>query len=306
MKHLEQIALHFLGKVSLDLSSLRRISDDLHLEKPQATGDEGSIPEDLDDLDLEDEAYTVKTLSANVAHYSGEFSHWNFSERVLKRVDESLGADDGEEVRAPIVEYYRPTQLQSPSSTIISIAEHLPPAEVAEFLLLMFFRYADPCYFYVEESWVRGQLAILQDGTSTITSDDSAWVCAVLMVLAVGAQYAHLANGPIQDEDSVTSTPGEPMPQPELEIGVSFYHIASKLLPDVIAIASLESVQACLLLGAYTLTLDTQGIAYTYVGLAVKLAIQNGLHRRYSGPELDPLTIELRNRLWWTAWSLEK
>jgi hypothetical protein len=305
VKHLEQIALHFLGKVPLDLSSLRRISDNLNLEKPQAVGDADLTPEDLDELDLEDEAYTVKTLSENVAHYSGEFSHWNFSERVLKRVDESLGADEGE-VRAPIVEYYRPTQLQSPSSTIISIAESLPPDEVAEFLLQMFFRYADPCYFYVEESWVRAQLAILQDRSAIISSDDSAWVCAVLMVLAVGAQYAHLANGPLPDDGSAAGTPGEPLPQPELEFGVSFYHIASKLLPDVIAIASLESVQACLLLGAYTLTLDTQGIAYTYVGLAVKLAIQNGLHRRYSGRELDPHTVELRNRLWWTAWSLEK
>jgi hypothetical protein len=292
--------------VSLDLSSLRRISDTLNLEKPSATGDDGLTPEDLEDLDLEDEAYTVKTLSENVAHYSGEFSHWNFSERILKRVDESLGADDGE-VRSPIVEYYRPTQLQSPCSTIISIADSLPPAEVAEFLLQMFFRYADPCYFYVEESWVRAHLAVLQDRSATISSDDSAWVCAVLMVLAVGAQYAHVASGPLPDSNaSSVGTPGEAPPQPELEFGVSFYHIASKLLPDVIAIASLESVQACLLLGAYTLTLDTQGIAYTYVGLAVKLAIQNGLHRRYSGRELDPHTVELRNRLWWTVWSLEK
>ena len=90
------------------------------------------------------------------------------------------------------------------------------------------------------------------------------------------------------------------------DIGVRFYQMACKLIPDIITIASLESVQACLLLAHYTLPLDTPGLAYTYLGLTLKMAIQNGMHRKYVGSEFNAHTIEVRNRLWWTAYSLDR
>jgi hypothetical protein len=90
------------------------------------------------------------------------------------------------------------------------------------------------------------------------------------------------------------------------DIGVKFYQIASKLIPDIITIASLESVQACLLLSHYTLPLDTHGLAYTYLGLTLKIAIQNGMHRKYTGNDFDSHTVEVRKRLWWTAYTLER
>jgi hypothetical protein len=52
--------------------------------------------------------------------------------------------------------------------------------------------------------------------------------------------------------------------------------------------------------------LDTHGLAYTYLGLAIKMAIQNGMHRKYKGVELDAWTVETRNRLWWTAFTVER
>jgi len=123
------------------------------------------------------------------------------------------------------------------------------------------------------------------------------------MVLAIGTQFAHLESGPsetIEEPIKKKDTPSEE------DVGVTFYHMACKLIPDVITIASLESVQACLLLAHYVLPLDTGGLAYTYVGLAVKVAIQNGMHRKYSGKDFGVDTVETRNRLWWTAYTLEK
>ena len=123
------------------------------------------------------------------------------------------------------------------------------------------------------------------------------------MVLAIGTQFAHMASGlpeEIEYSSEIKSSPSED------DVGVTFYHMACKLIPDVITIASLESVQACLLLAHYALPLDTQGLAYTYLGLAIKVAIQNGMHRKYTAKDFDAHTIETRNRLWWTAYTLEK
>lgn len=54
------------------------------------------------------------------------------------------------------------------------------------------------------------------------------------------------------------------------------YRQATKLLPEVIHLASLESVQACLLFGLYALPIDASGLGYVYLNLAIKLAMQNG------------------------------
>ncbi len=125
------------------------------------------------------------------------------------------------------------------------------------------------------------------------------------MVFAIGSQFAHMEAGPHENSASFNDLEGDNM-YGEEEVGVAIYHMASKLIPDVITIASLESVQACLLLAHYGLPLDAHGISYTYLGLAMKLAVQNGMHRKYTGQDIDPVTVETRNRVWWTLYTTEK
>ena len=143
---------------------------------------------------------------------------------------------------------------------------------------------------------------MLYETPGDVNSGDAAWICAVLMVLAIGTQFAHMAAGPLKELLSKTAE-DESLAE---DVGLTFYQTAAKLIPDIITIASLESVQACLLLAHYALPLDTHGLAYTYLGLGIKMAIQNGMHRKYGGVDLDAWTIETRNRLWWTAYTVER
>ena len=125
------------------------------------------------------------------------------------------------------------------------------------------------------------------------------------MVFAVGTQFAHLSS---QQSTCLVSKVGTPRIEDssasEDAAGLSFYHAAKTLTPDVITLASIESVQALLLLGVYTLPIDPAGLSYNYIGLAVKIAISNGMHRRYR-KGMDARTVGIRKRLWWTAQSLE-
>ena len=202
-----------------------------------------------------------------------------------------------------ITEHWRATQLQSPASSVFALLQSLPPCHVVDFLVDIYFQYAQTNLFFMEERWIREKLKILQETPSAVASNDAGWICAVLMVLAIGTQFAHMASGPSEHVEDAT---GNKEPPSEDDVGVTFYRVACKLIPDVITIASLESVQACLLLAHYALPLDTQGLAYTYLGIAMKVAIQNGMHRKYDGSDFDNHTIETRNRLWWTAYTLEK
>lgn len=205
-----------------------------------------------------------------------------------------------------IKEYFRATQLQSPSSLISASVACLPPRAIADFLTDTFFKYAGTNYFLVRESWLEDKLRICYDQPAILSASDATWVCSVLMVLAIGTQFAHMNQNKFKARDLREPTPDSDDEPNENNVGVSLYRVACKLLPDVITIASTESVQACLLLGKYTLPLDAQGLAYTYLGLAIKVAIQNGMHRKYTGTEFDSQTLEERNRLWWTAYTMER
>jgi hypothetical protein len=373
VKCLENLVQHLLGNVPLDLSNLRRMSDKVRQRAAPTSdaGDDRPEPEYLDDLALEDENFTVKTLSQSIARkcfflprntskttmtkggldYSGEFSHWNFSQKLRRRLSQCLDSDipissarpDARDTRnmatagrsgggsgvsaygaaahprkgTKILEYWRATQLQSHKSLVQSVISCLPPRAVANFLLQVYFRHAQVNCFYVEESWLRKKLEFVYEAPGHVNSEDSAWVCSVLMVLAIGTQFAHMAAGPPEDSLSDSElegpdtrdghkTPGSGPADTDSDVGVTFYQMASKLIPDIITMASMESVQACLLLAHYALPLDTHGLAYTYLGLGIKMAIQNGMHRRYAGNDLDTWTIETRNRLWWTAYTVER
>lgn len=155
----------------------------------------------------------------------------------------------------------------------------------------------------MERNWIQEKIQICYNPESNYTASDIPWVCSLFAVLAIGFQMAHM-------EDDHSSP--EPAGAEEINVcsedslGLAFYHVACKLVSDVILVASYESVQAFLLLATWALPISTGGLSYTYFGLAMKMAIQNGMHRKYVGSDCDSRTVELRNRLFWTAYTLEK
>ena len=155
----------------------------------------------------------------------------------------------------------------------------------------------------MEKRWIQEKVRLCYRTTTEYTASDTPWLCSLFAVLAIGAQMAHMEDDQSSPESSATD---EATVCSEDSVGLGFYHVACKLVPDVILVASHESVQAFLLLATYALPVSTGGLSYTYFGLAMKMAIQNGMHRKYVGGNCDSRTIELRNRLFWTTYTLEK
>ncbi|KAJ6150574.1 hypothetical protein N7471_001773 [Penicillium samsonianum] len=207
------------------------------------------------------------------------------------------------QIDSRVKEYWRPTQLQSPPEVIVNTMTHLPPRPIADFLITMFFKYVEINSFYMERKWIEEKVALCYSSITTYTAIDFPWVCSVFIVLAIGTQVAHMEDEKPKPASEITE---ELNLCSEDSVGLVFYHAACKLIPDVLLVASHESVQAFLLLATYSLPVSTGGLAYTYYGLAMKMAIQNGMHRKYQGGNCDSRTIEVRNRLFWTAYTIEK
>lgn len=313
LHYMEQILSYYVPNLSFDIHSLRRAAEELknkHRNRGHSTGspDTHVNIDDLEDLAIDDEDFTIKALPDNTTQYSGEFSYLNFSMKIRRKIDEwmkTAAPEDSTEAE-PFEERWCATQLQSGSSLVSAAITCLPPRYVSDFLVQIFFKYAQTNNFYVEENWLRDKLDTCYTNPASLSSKDAGAVCSILMVLAVGTQFAHMESSTPVNRLSSGPSIGDGHRFSEDEVGLTFYQFASKLLPDIIATASVRSVQACLLIGTYLLPLDTSGLSYTYFGLALKMAIQNGMHRRYHGEGLSPRMLEVRNRVFWTAYTIEK
>lgn len=178
-------------------------------------------------------------------------------------------------------------------SALAEAATLFPPHGVALFLTDVFFEHAQTNYVYVDERSLRQRIDAFYGAGHSL--EDPSWTCILLMIFAVGTQFAHLAsrsNGPVEDER-------------DEKIARTFYAAACRLIPDVITAASVESVQAFLLLAVYTLAVDVAALSCTYLGIAVKIATHNAMHRSQAGAA-DEGQAELRRRIFWTAYTLDR
>lgn len=189
-------------------------------------------------------------------------------------------------------------QLNPNLSAFSEVLSYLPPFQFAEFLTHTFFQHATSNYFYVKPAWLSEKLKIVYANPQRMCSRDIGILAIILSVFAVGTQYAHLQPSS-KERNEINS-------KLESELGSSFYQKAARMLPDLIHLGSLESVQACLVLGLYSLPVDACGLGYIYLNLAIRLAQQNGMHRQDSDHIFSPQLSQIRKEVWWTAYCMEK
>ncbi|KAL6879142.1 fungal-specific transcription factor domain-containing protein [Trichoderma novae-zelandiae] len=304
LEYLERIVQGYVGsKDALDLETLKGLAQ--AAEKRRSPPRPADVSSQSSEFDGVDEKFDMQPLHGNVTHYSGEFSHWNFSMRIKKWIDQSVPNDASNypsKSATAFKEYYRAEELQSHSDAMGLLAL-LPPRPIADFLVYSFFKHAQTNYFFVEQNWLRAKLDLAYENSAAFTRRDVGVVCIIFAILSIGTQFAYLESL-VDGVENPTEKGSDAFT--EDAVGVLFYQQACRLLSDVITVSSLESVQACLLLGIYTLPVDASGLSYIYLNLALKLAIQNGMHRKYPVENRDADIVETRNRVWWSVYTIEK
>lgn len=121
-------------------------------------------------------------------------------------------------------------------------------------------------------------------------------MCLALLIFAFGSQFAHLQCGTKSQEPLLSIE----------DPGKIFYEVAQTLIPSIIAKCTLKGIQVCLLAGLYNLPSNLPDTAYLYLGMAVRMSIASGLHRKTSEASLNPRVREVRNRLWWSVYCIDK
>lgn len=85
-----------------------------------------------------------------------------------------------------------------------------------------------------------------------------------------------------------------------------YYDMALRCLETIGLPAELESVQILLLIAQYSCFRPNFFGIYKTVGMAMRMAVELGLNQDLSWGEGDPLTVDTRRRVFWSAYALDR
>jgi hypothetical protein len=166
----------------------------------------------------------------------------------------------------------------------------LPPKDVALFLSGIYFDFAHTTCLWVERSWAEEKIERLYDWTAILTPEDHAWICSVVLILAVAVLFAHLA-GKASEDDTDASVP-QKHTLTSHDASIKFYRMASELVPDVLLHPGIDALQTFVLFSHFALSWNAPGLAYDYLGVAGHVAAQIDLP--HAGQDMTPSKDLLR------------
>lgn len=175
--------------------------------------------------------------------------------------------------------------------------EAFPPRAVADFLLSVCIDHGFDSFFYFNQADFIAEIDQFYTDKSSPLRSDCSFVCLAHAVFALGSQWTTLAK-PEGSKSSLLPDHGDP--------GRIFYNQARSLMPDVMDLPCLRAVQAPFVMGVYLLPASAIGSSYVYLGLALRKALAMDLHLNSEEPNLSEEENEMRRRLWWAIYSLER
>ncbi|OAP63482.1 hypothetical protein AYL99_02709 [Fonsecaea erecta] len=212
---------------------------------------------------------------------------------TLKAIGQSRHSESG--ISQPIV-----SRVASPVTTTLSetspIARHhinirsLPPEERALHLIRLFFSDTGMLFPYIhEQDILRTYSAARRNRFSAVSRS---WLC---LVNAIFAFATYISAKPDQTAEKNAA---------ESEI---FIERAQALSAEIeMKSASLETVQCLLLMAQYRQGTQRSDQAWNLHGLAVRAAIQLGLHSQSASSELNLVEAEIRKRTWFGCMILDR
>ncbi|KAK2775632.1 C6 transcription factor [Colletotrichum kahawae] len=171
----------------------------------------------------------------------------------------------------------------------------LPPWPVADFLATLCIMHGTDCFFYFNQREFLSELREFYDNDKSPLRRDASFVCLLLAVFALGSQWTPRARPEGIDAPICAGDPGQ-----------VFGDHARILMADTMDRVSMYSVKAAFVLGAYLMPSSAIGASYLYMGLALRKALILGLHQESDDPSILEHEKEMRRRLWWAIYSLER
>lgn len=169
-----------------------------------------------------------------------------------------------------------------------------PQRSIADHLVTVLIEHGTDSFFYFDQATLISELDEFYANPDSALRGNTGFVCLALAAFALGSQWTALGTSPTFPPENAE------------EIGRTCYEQARLLIPELDDSLSLHSVQAPFILGVYLLPARATGSLHMYLGLALRKALALDLHVRAEDSPLTADEKEIRNRLWWAVFSLER
>lgn len=132
-----------------------------------------------------------------------------------------------------------------------------------------------------ESLWRVGALKAQEPGVG--------WICSLFMVIILGANFL-----------------GEELCPDSLSIQNKYFKLIRERIHSIAFTASLENVQALMLLQLYEHNSGERNTAWLFLGLAGRMAITIGMHREGTYKNFGPTESHTRRIVWWTLFHFDQ
>lgn len=273
---LERVLKNILGITALPDSDLRAMDEALPRSNPNGAKSADKERPEADD--------------------NTESSLLTFSRQLQQKLGDSKNQED--EVGA---EPMHPAHSNPGSGDhLVSFARAaMPSRSAAEALIEVCVSYGPVNSFYVSLQWIQRALESCYDSDSCLTNDDLPDIVTLSMIIAHGSQFLKIAP-------HMPALTSERLGCSMEDLRNGLFERASSLISELVKRPTFESVRACLLIATFLFPIDLPRMAYTYLGLALHMAIRIGMHKRafYAGTCHSSIPMrEEQIRVWWTLYT---
>lgn len=162
----------------------------------------------------------------------------------------------------------------------------LPTRALASNLVDLFFEHVFPLYPFVHEPTFRKRFAATYGDNPEM---DVPWQSTLNLVFAFGCDYLELP------------------PDQIYELSQLFHRRGSELILSVcFDTTTLEVIQALLLLSAHLQSTMQYNRVWTSIGCVIRSAQGLGLHMDPSAWDISTIDKEMRKRVWWGIYALDR
>ncbi|KAF5564669.1 transcriptional regulatory [Fusarium napiforme] len=214
--------------------------------------------------------------------------------RFLTRLREAFSLDpiSGPEEQDMVNLQANITRPNNPSlaeqARLKKIVDSFPPRSIAEFLVHVCIRRGTDVFFYFDQAQMIHEIEQFYTNQTCPLRFDPSFICLALTIFALGSHWTPLERPSHSRID-------------EHDPGRLFFEQAKVLVPDVIELPGLRSIQVCLILGVYLMPQNAIGSSYVYTGMALRKALAFDLHQDSDDQTMNSREREVRRRLWWCS-----
>ncbi|SCU88371.1 LADA_0E09736g1_1 [Lachancea dasiensis] len=125
-------------------------------------------------------------------------------------------------------------------------------------------------------------------------------------VMAVGALFSKSMPRAVGDEESPPLEVASPPNQFMQDEGYKYF-VAARALIDITNARDLNSIQAIVMLFIFLQCSARLSTCYTYIGVAMRNALREGMHRNLNADThgYNPIELEMRKRLFYTIYKMD-